>query len=178
MWRGVKLAKKAEETQRLPAASRDDPTLKGAQTSRGGHPSCDGTADYLRDCGSVGHLHQATTGTTSPKREVWAACRNWNRGTYFLRRFSEREDRTSRDPGAAPPCQKTARPASEVVRHPAQRSSRQKVRRPQGPVREGRAQGPWRCGATGCCSLLRQLLPRYGRTVGRVSLQVSYSVVF
>ena len=73
--------------------TRDDPTLKSTGTpslswagnpkrpllncrsttprSRGGgHTSCDGTADYLlRDCGSVGHRHRATTCSTNPKRE-------------------------------------------------------------------------------------------------------------
>ena len=50
---------------------------------------------------------------------------------------------------------------------------------PRTLVRNGEgAQGHWRCGASGCCSLLRQLLLRCGWTVGRVSLQVSYSVVF
>ena len=44
----------------------------------------------------MGRRHRATTCTTSPKREAWAACRNWNHGTYFLwaperhRLFSER----------------------------------------------------------------------------------------
>ena len=51
--------------------TRDDPTLKSAQKSRVGHPSCDSTADCLpRDCRSVGHRHRAMTGQTSPKRGV------------------------------------------------------------------------------------------------------------
>ena len=42
-------------------------------------PSCDGTADYLlQDCGSVGHRHWATTGTTSLEKEAWAASRTWD----------------------------------------------------------------------------------------------------
>ena len=87
--------------------TRDDPTLKSAQKSRGGHPSFDGTADcLLRDCGSVGHRHRAMADETK---------------------------RTSRDLGAAPPDQKPAWPASEVVRGPVHRSARQQGRGGQGP---------------------------------------------
>ena len=113
--RSVELALNAEETQTLPTASqvvreetRDGPTLKSEKKSWGGHPSRDGTADHLlRESGSVGHRHRATTGTTSPKREAWAACRNWNHWTYFLW-----------DPRAAPTHQRTRKGRHVIsVRH-------------------------------------------------------------
>ena len=148
--------------------TRDHPTLKSkgatslpwagnpkrrgltAALSRGVGNSCDDTADYLlEDCGSVVHCHQATTGTTSPKREAWAACRNWDHGER-LRLFSKREGRhvisvrrhlTKNRPGLSQKSEEillpgrrpdnrpkglatqTARPASEVVRDPTLCSS-------------------------------------------------------
>ena len=50
--------------------------------------------------------------TTSPKREAWAACRNWDRGAYFLwdstaapTLLRNTRKRTSSDLGATPPGQ-------------------------------------------------------------------------
>ena len=92
--------------------TRDDPTLKSKEatslhqagnpkrrgpTAASRRPEVAGTAAYLLwDCGSVGHRRRAMTRAKSPKREAWAACRNWNHGTYFLW-----------DPTAAPTLQRT-----------------------------------------------------------------------
>ena len=156
---------KAKETQRLlagaPSQSRAGDSKRPVLNCQRTHSSCDGTADCLiQDCGSVGHRHLATTGTTSPKKRRGlpvVAGRYWDHGTYVVcdpraapallrdtkpkreawlpvvtgttgrtssgtperhRLFSERERRTSRDLGAAPPEQKRTWPPRKSLEIP------------------------------------------------------------
>ena len=131
----------------------------------------------------MGHRHGATAGA-SPKREREERERERERERRGLpvvtgttkrtcgtperhRLFSVHEKRTSRDLGAAPPCQKQALPASEVVRDPMEPPARQKGRG---------AHGPCRCGAAGCanrwCDALRH------RILACVSVSTCFFVSF